>query len=185
MATLNNTLDAIERHISFPRSRSTGIARRLQEADLLPSGSPGVPPKLDEDDVIDLVIALASDTELHTAVSAVRAYHGMTPGGASLVGAPPSIPNAPIAVSMLVEDARSGAAEARASRVEVSCSWRAVAIHKPDVNRFCEVGKAATHWQSNAHHRSTTINVAALADVITELFGDDNGPTTTQQPNVG
>jgi hypothetical protein len=51
----------------FPRSRSTGIARRLQEAGLLPSGAPGVPPELDENNVLDLAVALAADTELHTA----------------------------------------------------------------------------------------------------------------------
>ncbi|MET4229828.1 hypothetical protein AB7Z32_20000 [Bradyrhizobium sp. 482_C4_N1_1] len=175
MATLNAALDSIERHLDFPRSRSTGIARRLQEAGLLPSGAPGVPPVLDEDNVLDLVVALASDTELHNAVGAVQAFHGMTPGGADLNGASDSIPNAPIAISILVEDARAGVAEARKSQIAVSCNWRAVAIHKPagGVQRFCEVGKAGSHWQSNGHHQSTTISVAALADAITELFGDD------------
>ena len=62
MATWNHVLDAIERHLDFPRSRSTGIARRLQEAGILPSGAPGVAPELDEDNVLDLVVALASDT---------------------------------------------------------------------------------------------------------------------------
>lgn len=174
MATLNRVLDAIERHVGFPRSRSTGIARRLQEAGLLPSGAPGVPPELDEDNVLDLVIALASDTELHNAVDAVRAFHRMNPGGADLNGAPDTIPNAPIAISILVEDARIGSRGARASQIEVSCSWRAVAIHSPagDVQRFAEVGKAAPLWQSNGHHRSTTISAAALADAISEIFGE-------------
>jgi hypothetical protein len=174
MATLNHALDAIERHIGFPRSRSTGIARRLQEAGQLPAGAPGIAPELDEDRVIDLIIALASDTELHTAVSAVRAYHEMTPGGVSLVDAPQSIPNAPIAVSILVEDARAGIVDARKAQISVSCNWRAVAIHKPDgdVQRFCQVGEAASRWQSNAHHKSITLNVAALADALDELFGE-------------
>jgi hypothetical protein len=174
MAKLTKVLDVIERHLQFPRSRSSGVSRRLQESGLLPTGAPAAAPDLDEDQVIDLVIALASDTALHEVSDVVRAYHAMTPGGVSLVDAPSCIPNAPIAVSILVEDARAGAADARASRIEVSCSWRAVAIHSPDggVQRFCEVGKAATHWQSNAHHKSTTINAAALADVITELFGE-------------
>lgn len=65
MATLNNALDAIERHLGFPRSRSSGIARRLQEARLLPSGAPSAPPILDEDDVLDLIVTLSADTELH------------------------------------------------------------------------------------------------------------------------
>ncbi|EIG56187.1 hypothetical protein [Bradyrhizobium sp. WSM1253] len=173
MATLNNALDAIEQHIGFPRSRSTGISRRLQEAGILPSGAPGVPPVLDEDGVLDLVVALASDTELHTAVDAVRAFHGMTPGGADLNGAPGTIPNAPIAIAVLVESARAGVAEARASKIAVSCNWRAVAIHRPngDVNRFSEVGKAATHWQSSGHHKSISLSVAAIADALDGIFG--------------
>ncbi|MET4716219.1 hypothetical protein ABIF63_000322 [Bradyrhizobium japonicum] len=69
MASLNAAMDAIERHLEFPRSRSTGIARRLQGASLLPSGAPGVTPDLDEDNVLDLVVALVSDIELHNAVT--------------------------------------------------------------------------------------------------------------------
>ncbi|MCP1764994.1 hypothetical protein [Bradyrhizobium japonicum] len=176
MATLNNVLKVIEQHLEFPRSRSTGIARRLQEAGLLPSGAPGVPPILDEDGVLDLVVALASDTELHTAVSAVRAYHAMTPGGADLSGAPDTIPNAPIAIAVLVESARVGVAEARKSQIAVSCNWRAVAIHKPDgsVSRFSQPGAHCAHWQSNGHHKSITLTVAAIADALDDIFGKVN-----------
>ncbi|MCK1544014.1 hypothetical protein IVA98_05655 [Bradyrhizobium sp. 160] len=174
MASLNNALDSIERHLDFPRSRSAGIARRMQESGILPIGAPGVAPELDEDNVLDLVIALASDVTLHEAPDAVRAFHAMTPGGASLADAPSSIPNAPIAISLLIEDARVGVAGARSSQVEVSCNWRAVAIHSPagGVKRFCEAGEAATHWQSSGHHRSTTLSAAALADALDELFGE-------------
>jgi hypothetical protein len=98
----------------------------------------------------------------------------MTPGGVSLVDAPSCIPNAPIAVSILVEDARSCVAGARESKIEVSCSWRAVAIHKPDgsVGRFSQPGVQCAYWQSNGHHKSITINVAAIADALDELFGE-------------
>ncbi|MET4487005.1 hypothetical protein [Bradyrhizobium sp. LA7.1] len=175
MATLNNTLDSIERHVGFSRSRSTGVARRLQEAGLLPSGAPGVAPDLDEDNVLDLVVALASDTELHNAVDAVRAFHAMTPGGVSLIGAPQSIPNAPIAVSILVEDARAGVAEARKSQIEISQNACALAIHKPigQVVRFCMLGQDVTHWPSRGHHKSITLNVAAMADALDDIFGDN------------
>lgn len=174
MATLNRALDAIERHLEFPRSRSTGVARRLQEAGLLPTGMPSAPPDLDEDQVIDLVIALASDVTLHEAPDAVRAFHSMTPGAVSLADAPSSIPNAPIGITMLVEDARSGVADARASKLEVSCNWRAVAIHGPNgvVKRFSQPGVHCAHWQANGHHKSITINVVALADALDELFGE-------------
>ncbi|MBB4391476.1 hypothetical protein [Bradyrhizobium sp. ERR14] len=174
MASLNNVLDSIERHLDFPRSRSAGIARRLQEADLMPIGAPGVSPELDEDNVLDLVIALACDVTLHEAPDAVRSYHQMTPGGTSLVDALSAIPNAPIAVSILVEDARSSVGDARASKIEVSCNWRAVAIHRPigAVKRFSQPGVHCAHWQTNGHHKSITINVVALADALDELFGE-------------
>ncbi|AJA63258.1 MULTISPECIES: hypothetical protein [Bradyrhizobium] len=176
MATLNHVLDAIERQIGFPRSRSNGIARRLQESNLLPVGAPGVAPELNEDNVLDLVVALASDTELHNAVGAVRAYHAMTPGGAILDGAPQSIPNAPIAVALLVEDARAGVPAARKSRIEVSCNARAVAIHKPngEVSRFVEAGADPVHWPSRGHHKSIALNVAAIADALDDIFGKVN-----------
>ncbi|MCS3895575.1 hypothetical protein M2171_004708 [Bradyrhizobium japonicum USDA 38] len=173
MATLNHVLDGIERHLEFPRSRSSGIARRLQESNLLPVGAPGVAPELNEDNVLDLIVTLAADTELHTAVAALRAYQTATPGGINLDGAPQSIPNAPIAVAILVEDARACNEQARASRIEVSCNWRAVAIHKPDgsVSRFSQPGAHCAHWQSNGHHKSITLNVAAIADALDDLFG--------------
>ncbi|UGX97597.1 hypothetical protein G6321_00021655 [Bradyrhizobium barranii subsp. barranii] len=173
MATLNHALDAIERHLEFPRSRSSGIARRLQESNLLPVGAPGVAPELNEDNVLDLIVTLAADTELHTAVAALRAYQTATPGGVNLHGAPQSIPNAPIAVAILVEDARAGVPEARKSRIEVSCGANAVAIHKPDgeASRFVEAGADPAHWPKRAHHKSTTLNVAAIADALDDIFG--------------
>ncbi|WP_445222127.1 hypothetical protein ACKWRH_21120 [Bradyrhizobium sp. Pa8] len=173
MASLNACLDSIQTHIGFPRSRSTGIARRLQEAGILPSGAPGVAPDLDEDGVLDLIVALAADTELHTAVAALRSYHSLTPGGINLAAALASIPNAPVAVALLVEDARSGVAEARKSQIEVSCSARSVAIHKPsgEVNRFIAAGADPAHWALRGHHKSTALNAAAVADVLDEVFG--------------
>lgn len=32
MASLNDALPAIDRHVEFPRSRSVGVARRLHDA---------------------------------------------------------------------------------------------------------------------------------------------------------
>lgn len=176
MATLNRVLDSLERNLGFRTSRSSGIARRLQEAGLLPLGAAGVSPVLDEDHVIDLVVAVASWTKLREAPDAVRSFHAMTPGGVSLEGAPTSIPNAQTALSILVEDARVGSAEARRSQIEVSCSWRAISINKADgtVARFCEVGALSEHWQAEGHHRSVTIDVAALANAMNELFGRMN-----------
>src|SRR4051794_23854418 len=93
MATLNRALDAIETHIGFPRSRTNGISRRLQEAGQLPVGAPGVAPELDQGDVCLLLATLMSAPKLHEAVEHAHAYAAMTPGGAVLSpGAPGSIP---------------------------------------------------------------------------------------------
>ena len=46
VAKLTNVLDVVERHVQFPRSRSSGVSRRLQESGILPSGAPGVAPEL-------------------------------------------------------------------------------------------------------------------------------------------
>src|SRR5690242_7072755 len=77
MATLNACLDAIQTHIGFPRSRSSGVARRLQESKLLPAGAPGVAPELDQRDACLLLAVLMSAPMLHAAVDHARAYAEM------------------------------------------------------------------------------------------------------------
>ncbi|MBB4259723.1 MULTISPECIES: hypothetical protein [unclassified Bradyrhizobium] len=173
MASLNAALDAIERHLEFPRSRSVGVARRLQEAGQLPLGTPSSPPQVNEEHVLDLIAGLAADTTLGYAPEAVMNFNYLTPGGVPLVGAPDSIPTASIAVAVLIEDARAGVGQARKSQVEISHNSRALAIHKPDgsVARFCMPGSDATHWQKRGHHKSTTLNVAAIADAFEDIFG--------------
>ncbi|MCD9825476.1 hypothetical protein [Bradyrhizobium japonicum] len=104
---------------------------------------------------------------------AVQYFNYLTPGGVSLAGAPDSIPTASIAVAILVEDARAGVSDARKSQVEISHNSRALAIHKPvgSVGRFCMPGQDAIHWPKRGHHRSTTLNVAAIADAFDDIFG--------------
>ena len=173
MASLNAALDAIERHLEFPRSRSVGVARRMQEAGQLPLGTPSAPPQVDEDHVLDLIAVLAADTTLGYAPEAVMNFNCLTPGGVPLVDAPQSIPTASIAVAILAEDARAGVVHARKSQVEIAHNSRALAIHKPDgVARFCLPGQDAGHWPKRGHHKSTTLNVAAIADAFEELFGE-------------
>ncbi|MBB4427987.1 hypothetical protein GGD66_006573 [Bradyrhizobium sp. CIR48] len=173
MASLNNALDAIAKHLEFPRRRSGGISRRMQEAGQLALGTPSAPPQVSDDDVLDLIAALAADTTLHEAAVAVRNFKRLTPGGVNLDGAPDYIPDAQIAVAFLVEDARAGVAEARKSQIEIFHNSCAIAIHHPNgrIDRFCMTGQDASHWSKRGHNKSTTLNVAAIADALDEIFG--------------
>lgn len=178
MATLNRALDAIERHIGFPRSRSTGVARRLQEAGILPSGSPGVAPELSERDVCVLLATLMSAPKLHEAVDHANAYSAMTPGGVVLsADAPNSIPRS--ALEYLTTKAwvvASGDADAvddiRGHRFEFVLGWRELSAHTPEntVTRFVLPGTLASHQQA-PHRIAGVVQAAAFVDLINQLFG--------------
>jgi hypothetical protein len=177
MATLNNTLDAIERHIGFPRSRSTGIARRLQEADILPSGMPGVPPKLDQSDVCLLLATLMSAPKLHEAVDHARAYLAMTPGGAVLsADAPDSIPRSALEfLEVKSEIAIGGQPDAvddvRGHRFEFVHGWRELSARTPEgtVTRFVLPGQLASHQQA-PHRIAGVVKGDAFVNLIKEIF---------------
>jgi hypothetical protein len=177
MATLSNTLDAIERHIGFPRSRSTGIARRLQEADLLPSGSPGVPPHLDPADVCLLLATLMSAPKLHEAVDHARAYLAMTPGGAVLsADAPDSIPRSALEYlelkSEIVIGGRPDAVDdVRGHRFEFDHHWRELSAHTPEgtATRFVLPGQLATHQQA-PHRIAGLVKGEAFVNLVKEIF---------------
>jgi len=174
MATINAALAAVERHIGFPRSRSRTVARRLQEADLLPSGAPGVAPEIDASDLVSLVIALAADTTLHEAPHAVATYRGLTPGGAVVPG---TIDTAGRAIEILADIALHGDAELyRRDAVEVVATWPEIAIHNAttgNISRFRAVGADASHWGETGLRKSTTINAAAFIDCVRDLFSKE------------
>ena len=178
MATINAALAAVERHLGFPRSRSRTVARRLQEADLLPSGAPGVAPEIDASGLVSLVIALAADTTLHNAPRAVATYRALTPAGTSLDGAPSSIiRTAGDAIEILADIALHGDADLyRRDRIEIVSNWPEVALHNAatgQVSRFRAVGADADHWGEGGHRKSTTINAAAFIDCVRDLFSKE------------
>lgn len=177
MATLNNVLDAIEQHIGFPRSRSSGIARRLQESALLPSGAPGVAPELDQRDVCLLLATLMSAPKLHEAVDHARAYAAMTPGGAALsADAPDSIPRSALEyLETASEVAVGGTPEAiddmRAHRFEFVHGWREVSAHTPEdtITRFVLPGALASHQQA-PHRVAGVVKGEAFVNLFKDLF---------------
>ncbi|AEH77526.1 hypothetical protein SM11_chr0243 [Sinorhizobium meliloti SM11] len=140
---------------------------------MLPSGAPGVAPKLDLNDFTTLVIALAADVALHESASAVRRYRSLTIGGANVSGAPASVPkNAGQQIDAIVELAAEGATEVRGLKFEFVSSWHELTVHWHDgsLERYRELGALASHWGGAGHRRSITINVAALADAIQDAF---------------
>lgn len=173
MPTLHKAIAALERHLGFPPPRSRQVARRLQDAGIVPLGAPGVAPKLDVDDVVSLILALAADTTLREAADAVRTYRALVPNGADLTGAPASIPRtAGDALDIFADIAVHGDSDVvRRDRIEVVANWPEIAIHSPNgVARFVPHGALATAWQVNGHRRSTNINGAALVDCLRDLF---------------
>jgi hypothetical protein len=177
MATLNNVLDSIQDHIGFPRSRSTGIARRLQEAGLLPSGSPGVAPELDQMDACLLLATLMSAPKLHEAVDHARVYAAMTPSGAVLSeDAPDSIPRSALEfLEIKSEVAVGGDAlaidDVRGHRFEFVHHWREMSIHTAEdtVTRFVLPGMLASHQQA-PHRVAGVVRGEAFVSLMRDLF---------------
>ncbi len=174
MPTLHQAIDALSRHVGFPAARLRSMSRRLQDADVLPSGAPGVAPEVQLRHVIDLIIAVASDSTLRRAATAVEAYRATTPGGADLSQAPASVrATAGQQLEALARLAMDGDADARRMRVEIVSTWPEVVFLFEDgtAHRFQSAGTLSNHWQMLGHRRSTTINGAGLADAVLELFG--------------
>lgn len=177
MATLSNVLDSIQTHIGFPRSRSSGIARRLQEAGILPSGAPGIAPELDQRDVCVLLATLMSAPKLHEAVDHAGAYSAMTPGGAVLSGdAPDSIPRSALEyLETQSEIAVSGKPDAvsdvRGHRFEFVHGWREVSAHTPEdtVTRFVLPGALSSHQQA-PHRIAGVVKGEAFVNLMKDLF---------------
>ena len=176
-ATLNRVLDSIQTHIGFPRSRSSGIARRLQEAGILPSGAPGVAPELDQRDVCLLLTTLMSAPKLHEAVDHARAFSAMTPGGAVLSDdAPASIPRSALQyLETQSEIAASGqpdaVADVRNHRFEFVHGWREVSAHTPEgtVTRFVLPSALASHQQA-PHRIAGVVRGEAFVNLFKDLF---------------
>ncbi|WP_158665076.1 hypothetical protein [Ensifer adhaerens] len=173
MAKMNAAIAALERRVGFPQSRARQVARSLQEAGALPLGGPGKSPELNLDDFVTLVIALAADVPLHQSADAVRTYRNLTPGGADVSRAPASVPrNAGEEIDAIFSLAADGNSDVRGIKLEFVANWPEVALHWHDgsAGRFRERGAIAAHWGASGHRRSTSINVAALADAIQETF---------------
>lgn len=172
-ATLAAAIAALERHVGFRRGRLVSMAQRLQNAGVLPTGAPRTAPQLTLANVVDLVVAYAADAPLHLAPRSVETYGALTPGGANLDGAPPSVKvTAAEYLGSIAALAASGDVGIRRLKLELVSTWPELAIHFEDgsIHRFQSVGVVYGHWQSAGHRQSVTINGAAFADALQEIF---------------
>ncbi|WP_438278801.1 hypothetical protein [Nitrobacter sp.] len=173
MAKLANVLAAIDA-LGFDPARASAIARRLSEEGVIPSGGPARAPELDEDDTIRLIVAIAVTSKLRLADTESAEYLQLVPSGTILPeGAPVGIPrNAAEAVDLVVDLARRGDPDARKSSLTFVRSWPEVSIEQPSrVGRYRNPGANAGHWERDGHRTATTIPVAAVANILDELFG--------------
>lgn len=174
MAKLADVLAAVD-SLGFDPARVKHVARRLSEAGKIPSGGPARSPDLSEDDVLRLIMAVATSPKLRQAEKSVETYGALTPEGAHIGSdAPASVPrNASDAIAVEVEMARRGDAQARHSFLNFVRSWPEIVIEPPGgkVVRFRQSGSNAGHWAHDGHRTATTIPVAVVADILDELFG--------------
>ncbi|CEJ13405.1 hypothetical protein BN1110_03721 [bacterium YEK0313] len=174
MASINDAVAALDRRFGFDRARSRTIARRLQEAGLLPSGAPGVSPIIGLDHFVNFVTARAIDPALHVVADAVRKYLAMPPGGASLVGAPKHIPTARQRLADLVAMALGSMDEQAVlsgTAIEFVETWPEIVVSgQLGAERFREVGDLASHWSQTTHRTATAISGAALGAAVRDLF---------------
>jgi hypothetical protein len=173
LAKLASVLAAIDA-LGFDPARASAIARRLSEEGVIPPGGPARSPELDEDDTIRLIVAIAVTSKLRLADTESVEYLALVPAGSIIPDdAPAGIPrNAAEAIDLVVDLARRGDPDARKSFVTFVRSWPEVAIEQPSrVGRYRNPGANAGHWQNDGHRTATTIPVAAVANILDELFG--------------
>ncbi|MBB2753348.1 UNVERIFIED_ORG: hypothetical protein GGI57_004070 [Rhizobium aethiopicum] len=172
-ATLAAAIAALERHVGFRRGRLVSMAQRLQQANVIPTGAPRTAPQLSLVDAVNLVVAYAADAPLHLAARSVATYSALTPGGADLAHAPSGVHvTAADYLASIAALAVEGDTGIRRLKLEFVSTWPELAVQFEDgsIHRFQAVGAIAGHWQSNGHRQSLTVNGAALADALQEIF---------------
>ncbi|MBB4364245.1 hypothetical protein GGD65_005303 [Bradyrhizobium sp. CIR18] len=168
MAKLADVLAAVD-SLGFDPARVKHIARRLSEAGKISSGGPARSPELSEDDVLRLIMAVATSPKLRQAEQSVEIYGALTPAGVRIADdTPDSITrDEATAIAVEVEKARGGDTEARRSFLTFVRSWPEIVIERQGGNvvRFRQSGA------NDGHRTATTIPVAAVADILDDIFG--------------
>lgn len=177
MATLKSVLATIEHNIGFPVSRTRQVARRLQEADIIPTGGPRRSPELDIDHFVSIVAASAMEDGLADVVSLHRCLHAMKPGGL------PSTPDVPAHLTrsvweqlQILAELALGSLDEQRQVVEtqiefVSSPVAEIIFRERDgvAAAFYLPGHRRGAWAAG-HRRSTTIRGGALVSAVRALF---------------
>lgn len=177
MATLKRVLATIEQHIGFPTSRTKQVARRLAEADIIPTGGPRRAPELDQHHFLAIVAAAAMEDGLADVVNSHRCLHAMKPGGL------PSTPDVPghltksawEQLQIVTELARGSVEEQRdatETQIEfISSPVAEIIFRERDGSAavFHETGHRRGAWAAG-HRRSVAIRGGALVSAVRALF---------------
>lgn len=171
--TIADALAALERHVGFDSRTTRGIARSLQESDVLQTGAPGVAPSITPEEFAKLFVAIAAGKPRYRSSDVAREYLAATPGGISLTNAPTSVHSARTALLALIDTALKAPSDLRGLTIEVVNNWVEIAVHSgPDhVERFIDRGVVEGHWNAN-HRRATSVSGSAFAAAVRETFKD-------------
>lgn len=173
MPTLNEVAAALKRHVGLTQSKTFATARRLREAGMFPAGAPGISPEVSLSGALDLVVGVVASGRVYQAPEVLQRFKSMSPGGADLSAAPEHLrATAGAQLTAIGELMIEGDDAMRRLQLEFVASWPELAVHYEDgsIERFQQQGALPGHWQSTGHRTSTTINGAALANALKDLF---------------
>ncbi|TIV72752.1 MAG: hypothetical protein E5V89_03895 [Mesorhizobium sp.] len=176
MPSTKQACNGLVRRLGYDPGRTKEVARALTEAQMLPSGSPGVSPDLSPQDVATLMLGVALDVPLRAVADAVSEYRALRREGVP-VGAPARISvTAGDELDILAEIAATGSPDAKAlvakTILSVVNNWNELVLTDTiDTRRFSasEPGR----WQAHGHRRAVELNLGAFVAVIAELFAGD------------
>lgn len=160
-------IETISAQTGVKENRVRDVFRALREAEMLPSGGPGVAPELDVRDAIKLMVAVSSGATLETVADRARDILRTTPGGAVLTDAPANIPKtAEIELATLASLAIDGY-DASGLVIEICTTWPEIVLSWNNglVQRFQSPGTVSGHPESMARW-AVRIPGAAFAAIV-------------------
>lgn len=172
MSPVEKIAQLLETHVGFKRSRILQVARALSEGGLIASGGPGRAPEFSRDDLIAVLVGVATGATLNTVAEATRAVLAATPGGADVRSAPLSIPRtAEIQLAVLASMSLAGDS-LEGLTIEIVQGWPEVALIWADgkVHRFQAAGSIANHHQDNKGRWAVRVPGPAFAAFIKEAL---------------
>lgn len=151
MSPVEKIAQLLETHVGFKRSRILQVARALSEGGLIASGGPGRAPEFSRDDVVAILVGVATGAKIESVAEATRAALATIPGGADVGAAPLTIPRtAEIQLAVLASMSLSGD-NLKGVTIEIVHGWPEVALIWADgkAQRFQAAGSVTNSQPSN------------------------------------